>query len=101
MGYQDDPNINRRRTMRNEADGWGAGSIILASLGALAIVFGIFFMMSDRNSNVANRTDRPAVTTGSSTVTTPTATTPAQPRAVEAPVQSAPATTTTGSGAVR
>lgn len=100
MGYQDDPNINRRRAMRNEGDGWGAGSIILASLGALAIVFGIFFMMSDRNSNVANRTDRPAVTTGSSTVTTPAAT-PAQPRAVEAPLQSAPATTTTGSGAVR
>jgi hypothetical protein len=101
MGYQDDPNINRRRAMRNEGDGWGAGSIILASLGALAIVFGIFFMMSDRNSNVANRTDRPAVTTGSSTVTTTPTATLAQPRAVEAPAQSAPATTTTGSGAAR
>lgn len=99
MSYQDDPNINRRRTMRTEGEGWGAGSIILASLGALAVVFGIFFMMSDRNSNVANRTDRPAVTTGSSTVTTPT-TTPAQPRAVEVPAQTAPATTT-GSGAAR
>ncbi len=100
MGYQDDPNINRRRGMRTEGEGWGAGSIILASLGALAIVFGIFFMMSDRNSTVANRTDRPAVTTGSSTVTTPT-TTPAQPRAVEAPAQTAPSTSTTGSGAAR
>ena len=88
MTIHDDPNMNRQinEKRRADAEGWSAGSIILASLAALAAVFGIFYMLSDRNPNVANRADRPAITT-SAPSTTPTMT-PAQPRAGE----------TTGSG---
>ena len=66
MSTHNDPNINRpdsvRRRVEAEKQGWSAGSIILGSLAALAIVFGLFYMMSDRNPTVATP-NRPAVTT--------------------------------------
>jgi hypothetical protein len=74
MTYQNDPknDLNRptstrpvepRNPLQNE--GWGTGSIILASLAAMAIVFGLFYAMSNRgDTSMANRNDnRPAVTT--------------------------------------
>ena len=86
MSTQNDPNTNRPSNVQRRADaeGWSTNSIVLGCLAALALVFGIYYMMSNRNPTVA--TTRPAVTTNSP-VTTPT-TTPAQPRASE----------TTGSG---
>ena len=100
MTTHNDPNINNPNSVQRRAasEGWSTMSMVLASLAALAVVVGIFFTMSGRNKTTATM-DRPAVTTGSGPVTTPT-TTPAQPRAVEAPAQSGPANTT-GSGAVR
>ena len=78
MTYQDDPNINRRTSVQPRAanEGWGTGSIVLASLAALAVVFGIFYAMSNRaDTSMANRDNtRPAVTTTSPT-NTPAATT--------------------------
>lgn len=87
MTTHNDPNINSPNSVQRRAgaEGWSMNSIVLASLAALAVVFGIFYMMSDRNKT-ATTTDRPAVTTNAP-VTTPT-TMPAQPRASE----------TTGSG---
>ena len=89
MTYQNDPKrdfdrpidaVDRRIEKR---EGWGTGSVILASLAALAVVFGLFYAMSNRgDTSMANRdANRPTVTT-----TTP-ATNP-------------PARETTGSGAV-
>ena len=83
MSVHDDRNINREinEQRRAEAEGWSMTSIVLGSLAALAVVFGLFFMMSDRTGpSTATRTDRPAVTT-------------------TAPAPAAPAQTTTGSGA--
>src|SRR5215210_6229916 len=97
MAMQNDRKVNRNRDL--DSNEWSLGHYVLGGLVTLAVIFGLMFMLSDKNSNVANRTDRPAVTTGNAPVTTPT-TSPAQPRAVEAPAQSGP-TTTTGSGAVR
>jgi hypothetical protein len=87
MTIHDDQNMNRQINEKRRADAerWSAGSIILGSLAALAAIFGIFYILSDRNPNVANRADRPLATSAPST--TPT-TTPAQSRAGE----------TTGSG---
>ena len=56
MTYPNDPNrsdINRGLDPagRRINESWGTGPIILASLAALAVVFGLFFMMSDRNSD--------------------------------------------------
>ena len=73
MPYQNDPSrdfkrpadrfdeMDQRRRI-DAREGWGTGSIIFASLAALAVVFGLFFMMSDRNPTVATN-ERPAVTT--------------------------------------
>ena len=97
MTIHDDRNVNRNRDLNRNTE-WGMSHYILGGLATLAVIFGLMFMLSDKNSNVANRTDRPAVTTGSGPVTTPT-TSPAQPRAVEAPAQTP--TTTTGSGSAR
>ena len=75
MTYQNDPNRNLNRPVFDdpmepspivEREGWSAGSIILGSLAALALVFGLFFMMSDRNPNVATN-ERPTVTTPATT----------------------------------
>ena len=74
----DDRNVNRNADL-NGRTGWGTGHYMLGGLAVLAVIFGLMFMLGDRNSTVANRTDRPAVTTAP-------ATTPA---------------TTTGSGAAR
>ena len=51
---------------------WGMGSIILASLAALAVVFALFYGMSNNNDMTATSTasnTRPAATTGTSTPT--------------------------------
>ena len=58
----EDRNINRNTDPHRRTE-FGTGPIILASLAALAIVFGLFFMMSDRNPTVASNVNRPAVTT--------------------------------------
>lgn len=94
MTTHNDPNINRPANVQRRADaeGWSTNSIVLGSLAALAVVFGIFYMMSNRNPTVA--TTRPAVTTNAP-VTTPT-TMPAQPRASET-TGSGPTTVTTPS----
>ena len=83
MTYPNDPNRSDLDRGLDPAgrrinESWGTGPIILASLAALAIVFGLFFMMSDRNPTVASIVNRPAVTT----------------------TTTAPARETTGSGAV-
>jgi hypothetical protein len=85
MTYPNDPNRSDLDRGLDPAgrrinESWGTGPIILASLAALAIVFSLFFMMSDRNPTVASNVNRPAVTT---TTTAP-----------------APVRETTGSGAV-
>ena len=68
----DDMNINRQINERRRGDArWGVGSILLGSLAALALIFGIFYMLSDRNPNMAN-SGRPAITTNSSPVIAPT-----------------------------
>ena len=70
MTYQNDPNreFDKTRTDRRMArEGWGTGSIILASLAALAVVFGLFYAMSNRGDTSLARTDRPAVTTPATT----------------------------------
>ena len=97
MTTHNDPNINSPNSVqrRKDAEGWSTNSIVLGSLAALAVVFGIFYMMNNRNPTVAT-TDRPAVTTNAP-VTTPT-TTPAQPRASET-TGSGPTTVTTPSAA--
>jgi hypothetical protein len=43
--------------------------IILGSLAAFAVVFGlgVLFMFSDRNSTATNQSERPATTTGTAT----------------------------------
>ena len=89
-----DRNVNRNRGLNRNTE-WSMGHYILGGLATLAVIFGLMFMFSDKNTNVANRTDPPAVTTGSGPLTTPT-TSPAQPRAVEATAQ-----TNTGSGSAR
>jgi len=85
MPVHNDPNINRQTSVERRAanEGWGTGSIILASLAGLAFVFGIFYMMSNRgDTSMANRdANRPAVTTTS-------------------PATNSAARETTGSGAV-
>ena len=74
MPYQNDPSRDFNRPQVNDAikprpikqpEGWGTGSIILASLAALAVVLGLFYAMANRNDTAtATRTDnRPAVTT--------------------------------------
>ena len=68
MTYQNDPNrdFERRADVRvAERQGWGTGSIILASLAAVAIVFGLFYAIANRDdTSVATTNDnRPAVTT--------------------------------------
>ena len=76
----DDRNVNRNTDPhRSDIDrgldpagrrineSWGTGPIILASVAALAVVFGLFFMMSDRNPTVASNVNRPAVTTPATT----------------------------------
>ena len=70
MTYQNDPNreFDKTRTDRRLArEGWGTGGIILASLAALAVVFGLFYAMSNRNDTSLARTDRPAVTSPATT----------------------------------
>jgi hypothetical protein len=102
MTYQNDPNrdFDRIRTDRRMAqEGWGMGSIILASLAALAVVFGLFYAMSNRGDSSLARNDRPAVTTPATTTgsgaasRTPdsTGSKPAMPDQVPAPA-SPPAT---------
>jgi hypothetical protein len=78
MSYQNDPNRDFDR--RDPADRrfaaherWGTGGIFLASLAALAVVFGLFYAMSNRSDTSLARNDRPAMTspattTGSGTV---------------------------------
>ena len=79
MTYQNDPNqdFNRKTAIdhRAENEGWGTGSIILASLAAFAVVVGLFYAMSNRgDTSMTNReTNRPAVTT-----TTPATNPPAE-----------------------
>ena len=75
----DDRNVNRNPNMNGRTDR-GIAPYVLGGLAALALIFGLFFMMSDRNPTVATN-QRPAVTT-----TTPTTNAPA-------------ARETTGSGA--
>jgi hypothetical protein len=84
MSTYNDPNTNRPPNVerRAAAESWSTNSIILGSLAALALVFGIYYMISHRNPTVAT----PAVTTNAP-VTNPT-TVPTQPRPSE----------TTGSG---
>jgi hypothetical protein len=78
MTYQNDPNRDFNRPAGRMDDpieprlieakqGWGTGSIVLASLAAFAIVFGLFYAIANRSdTSVANRNDnRPAVTTNS------------------------------------
>ena len=107
MTYQNDPTrdpLDRGpdpagRRLR-DPHGWGTGSIILASLAALAIVFGLFYAMNNRGeTSLANRTDRPAATTPATTtgsgaanrIPDATGTKPAIPTQVPAPA-SPPAT---------
>jgi hypothetical protein len=61
MTYQDDPNINRRRSVRDETSytGW-----IIGGLVALLVIAGIF-MMSGRNAGDNTASNTPAATTGS------------------------------------
>ena len=75
----DDRNVNRNRNVNGPTER-GIAPYVLGGLAALAVIFGLFFMMSDRNPTVATN-DRPAVTT-----TTPSTNAPA-------------ARETTGSGA--
>ena len=71
MTYQNDPNPEFRRPIdpvvqrRVASESWGVGPIILASLAAIAIVFGLFYAIANRDDDAtATRTDnRPAVTT--------------------------------------
>jgi hypothetical protein len=85
MTYQNDPkkDFNRptptrpvepRHPLPNE--GWGTGSIALASVAALALIFGLFYMVSNRgDSSLANRNDDgPAISTSSPTANTPATT---------------------------
>ena len=92
MTYQNDPNRDFDRPMdpvverRIEREGWGMGSVILASLAALAVVFGLFYAIANRGDDTATATridNRPAVTT-------------------TAPANNPPAAReTTGSGAIK
>ena len=71
MTYQNDPNQEFRRPIdpvvqhRVVSESWGVGPIILASLAAIAIVFGLFYAIANQGDTAtATRTDnRPAVTT--------------------------------------
>jgi hypothetical protein len=73
MTYQNDPNRDFDRPIDPvvqqrivERESWGTGSIVLASLAALAVVFGLFYAIANRGDDTATatRTDnRPAVTT--------------------------------------
>ena len=76
MTYQNDPGRDFNRPAGRMDDpiepprikaeqSWGTGSIILASLAAFAVVFGLFYAMANRgDTSMANRNDtRPAVTT--------------------------------------
>ena len=67
-----DPNMRRRGYRGNEGSytGWIIGAVALA-----LVLFGVFFMMGPRDTNVA---DRPAATTTGSAVNTPAVKTPAR-----------------------
>jgi hypothetical protein len=75
MTYQNDPNRDFNRPLDPDPadrrfaahERWGTGSVIIASLAAIAVVFGLFYAMSNRSdTSLANRNDnRPAVTTNS------------------------------------
>jgi uncharacterized protein HemX len=113
MTYQNDPRRDFDRPMEPVArrrianEGWGTGSIILASLAAVAIIVGLFYAIANRDDTAtATRTDnRPAVTstapatnppaaretTGSGATnraTEPTGSKPAGPTQVPAPASS-------------
>jgi hypothetical protein len=95
MTYQNDPNRDfesRAMDRRRVDDGWGMGSILLASLAALAIVFGIFYALNRGDTTTANRTgDRPAVST--TTTTSPAETTGSGATTTPRPVNPTPSTT--------
>jgi hypothetical protein len=104
MTYRNDPNrdLNRpadrfdemnQRPVIQHNERWGTGSVVLASLAALAIVFGLFYAMWNRGDTTLARTDRPAVTTPAETTGSgavnrnpdSTGTKPAMPAQVPAP----------------
>jgi len=74
----EDRNIHRNTDLNRRTE-FGTGSIILASLAVLAVVFGLFFMMSDRNPTVATNADRPAATTPATTTGSGASNIPANP----------------------
>ena len=63
MTYQNDPRKDFDRALdpagRRRREGWGTGSIILASLAALAVVFGLFYALSNRSDTSFATRDRP------------------------------------------
>ena len=69
--------------IRTDESGWSMSTLVIGGIAALAVVFGLMFMLSGSPTgpSTATNVDRPVVT--------PSTTTPAQPRATE----------TTGSGA--
>ena len=75
---------DREIVRRREEDGWSMPTLVIGGIAALAVIFGLMFMLggSPSGPNTASNAERTAP------VSTPT-TTPAQPRATE----------TTGSGA--
>ena len=72
MTYQNDPNRDFNRPIEPdlrfaEESRWGTGSVLIASLAALAVVFGLFYAMSNRSDTSIARSDTPAVTTSAAT----------------------------------
>ena len=71
----DDRNLNRDPDLNRRTE-WGVGHYILGGLAALALIFGLMFILGDRNSTVANR---PAVTTPATTTGSGASSIPANP----------------------
>ena len=61
MAIHDNRNIDRDPNMNGRAER-SVAPYVLGGLAALAVMFGLFYMLSDRNPTVATN-DRPAVTT--------------------------------------